>query len=636
MTQFNPTLILTRLVVTRRGAAVYDEQFHSGVNIIRGTNSSGKSTIADLIFFVLGGEGCRFKEQALRCDSVFAEILINGQVVSLRRDIEAKKFQPLYISWAPLNAEQSESAIAWEKYSFARSETKESFSQVLFRVMEMPEVKGQGSANLTMHQLLRMMYVDQETPGAKIFRYEQFDSALTRETIGNLMCGVYNDELYADELSLAQAEKEFESIAKQLRDIFDLLGQAQQDASVEHIRAKIASYRSERIDLYQELKGLKNSQTTARTTATAHAEKQKGLREKLHSLREKIADMEKAAEVLRLDIADSEYFIKALNQRLAAIREGMSASEQLGNFFFSFCPSCFAPVNEQEDKEICPLCKSRAQEASYSLGLAKMRNQLEIQSKESLRLLERKTEKLNTIEQGLPSLYAEEEAISLQYEEAVANVSTGYDNAIQELSIRIGYTDSMIETLIEKERLFGLLEGLIERKSHLSAKISELKDKVKGAQAVRSRLRKNAYLSISEKVVELLKRDLERQEVFKEAESVDLDFGADLVTVNKEQYFSASSMVYLRNSFHLAVLAASANNDFFRYPRFLLIDDIEEGGMEVERSHNLQKLIVELSESLQAQHQIIFTTSEIDNGLEKSPLTIGEHFTTERKSLRFN
>lgn len=50
------SLFLQRLrIVTLENKIAYDEQFHKGVNIIRGQNSSGKSTIIRFIFFALGG-----------------------------------------------------------------------------------------------------------------------------------------------------------------------------------------------------------------------------------------------------------------------------------------------------------------------------------------------------------------------------------------------------------------------------------------------------------------------------------------------------------------------------------------------------------------------------------------------------
>ena len=36
MMRYDPTLVIKRLVVERNGAAVYDESFHVGVNVIRG------------------------------------------------------------------------------------------------------------------------------------------------------------------------------------------------------------------------------------------------------------------------------------------------------------------------------------------------------------------------------------------------------------------------------------------------------------------------------------------------------------------------------------------------------------------------------------------------------------------------
>ena len=42
-------------IVTLENKIAYDELFHKGVNIIRGHNSSGKSTIIRFIFLALGG-----------------------------------------------------------------------------------------------------------------------------------------------------------------------------------------------------------------------------------------------------------------------------------------------------------------------------------------------------------------------------------------------------------------------------------------------------------------------------------------------------------------------------------------------------------------------------------------------------
>lgn len=55
MTMYKPTLEIKKLIVTARGESVFSADFHSGLNVIRGENSSGKSTIMDFLFYALGG-----------------------------------------------------------------------------------------------------------------------------------------------------------------------------------------------------------------------------------------------------------------------------------------------------------------------------------------------------------------------------------------------------------------------------------------------------------------------------------------------------------------------------------------------------------------------------------------------------
>ena len=78
MTKDKSYLFLNRLVIiTHTGASAYDEKFHKGVNIIRGKNSSGKSTVSNFIFYALGGDFTNWNAESLRCREVFAEVEIN-------------------------------------------------------------------------------------------------------------------------------------------------------------------------------------------------------------------------------------------------------------------------------------------------------------------------------------------------------------------------------------------------------------------------------------------------------------------------------------------------------------------------------------------------------------------------------
>lgn len=53
MTLLKPTLLVMRLVIKRSQHVVYDEKFHAGVNIIRGENGSGKTTVVESIIYAL-------------------------------------------------------------------------------------------------------------------------------------------------------------------------------------------------------------------------------------------------------------------------------------------------------------------------------------------------------------------------------------------------------------------------------------------------------------------------------------------------------------------------------------------------------------------------------------------------------
>ena len=213
---------LKRLRILHRGDVAYDQAFRAGVNIIRGQNGSGKSTIADFIFFILGGEFEDWKDAASRCDEAQAELDTPRGTLTLRRQI-LKSQEPVQVYFGPMSAASKSFLEGWERFPIRRHGGRESFSQVMFRSLFIPEAPSENAGNITMHQLLRLCYADQRTPSARLFRFELFDTQNIREAVGDLACGVNGYELYEITLKLRELRKRKEDIVARLKALHETL-----------------------------------------------------------------------------------------------------------------------------------------------------------------------------------------------------------------------------------------------------------------------------------------------------------------------------------------------------------------------------------------------------------------------------
>ena len=122
--QDRPSLTLNRLVVMGEDSVrYYDQSFRKGLNVIYGTNSSGKTTILDFIYYALGGDVKSWREGAKRCFCVAAELQIAGDVITIRRDIDPldRSQRPALISWGDLDLAFSVGGPEWLKYSYSNN-----------------------------------------------------------------------------------------------------------------------------------------------------------------------------------------------------------------------------------------------------------------------------------------------------------------------------------------------------------------------------------------------------------------------------------------------------------------------------------------------------------------------------------
>lgn len=239
MTLIKPQLSIERVIVTKGGVPVYDEKFHPRLNIIYGHNSSGKSTIIDLIYYGLGGTIVEWKTEALSCDTVYIQTSLNHATTTIRRDISSNKMQHIDISFNTYETAYK-APETWKRFQYSRSEHKDSFSQIFLKMLDFPECKGDTASIITTHQILRLLFKDQLTSVDRIFKFDYFDSPLKRDTIANLLLGIYDFELYELQLMLDEKKKKLTALNSQIKAYHRILAKFGKDYSPSVIDEKIS------------------------------------------------------------------------------------------------------------------------------------------------------------------------------------------------------------------------------------------------------------------------------------------------------------------------------------------------------------------------------------------------------------
>jgi hypothetical protein len=631
-----PTIQLRAIRVRRGGGLAYSADFHTGVNILRGKNASGKSTIMDFIFYALGGEDVPWKNEALLCDEVLVEVLLNDSAVCLRRYVNENQRNPMSIFWGELHAASQAGFDAWETYPYQRSPSKESFSQVLFRALKLPELRGEGAANITMHQLLRLMYADQRTPNDEIFRSEGFETELNRETIGSYLCGVYSSDLYEAQIELKQVDAKLDRAVSDLRNVFSVLGKSGQAGSstMDFLQAEAAAIQEEMAQSESKLTELREARTSV--VEGESAKRIAALRKQLNSAQaELVASQTKLAE-LELEVQDSRLFVAEIDRRLAALDDSATARTYLGSLRFSFCPCCLSAVSEDPIAGKCHLCKGELQAHAGDAQILRMRNELSLQRRESASLIDMRVGEIEALGRAVPEIRNSLRRLESEYSALASAWSTPQEAGIEATARKLGELNQRLAQIAEYQKLATVLEDLQRKRAELENRKSVLLDQIQALLNQNEDLKRQAKLAIAQELIALLRKDLPRQEEFISAAAVDWSFSKNRVAVNGNTQFSESSMVILRHSFHLALLLASAKHAFFRFPRFLMLDGIEDGGQEQERSFSFQRLIVSTCASLQNDFQIIYATSQIEPSLETPDLVVGKASSTEDKTLSIN
>ncbi len=630
----NPSLFLRRLVVMgHNDIKFYDQSFQKGLNVIFGENSSGKTTILDFIYYALGGNVKSWRDEALECSYVAAELEINGDVMTVRRDIDRQKTEqrPTLVAWNDLNSAFSSGGAQWQEFKYASQNSLTSFSQLLLKALQIPECKygtSERASLCTMHNILRLLHVDQLTPLGRIFQVDSWDSYDRRETISDLLIGAYSDKLYSIKTalrSLREKEKDLKKEKQLYEKAAAKLNSLLNPDQIETAKQKLIKKRNK---LYRDLEAKKK---ITRLTVSKKTEDEK----KLAQLSEIQAQLNKHQSELnqaKLELVDTELFLKSLKEKKEALLQSEGFRELLSKVSFDHCPCCMNKLPLPKEG-VCSLCNQPFPQLDRNVGLSRFRFEIDQQIINAKVLLDDDKEKILKLESKLTAGKLERAKIQKHVNSFARNM-TDRDKSYDNLLLELGSIDEQISQLEKDNELSQRYQTIRSYLDEVCCEIKELQAKEANYETQAKNRRKKALVSIQANIQAIIDQDSADTDL-KKKKGVRVSFKEDAIFVGERSNFAASSMHYLRIAFPIAFLESAAAAPQFNHPLLTVIDSIEDKGLEKERIYALQRYMKKFAEKDGKNTQIIFTTSDLLQELQGTKVQRGPHWTKEKHTLNF-
>ncbi len=320
-----PKVIVKELMVLKNGGSAYNQKFKYGVNIIRGDNGTGKSSIMDFLYYGLGAEVTEWNEYQAKCTHTIIEVMFNYMTVCLRREITETGKAPMFIYDGRISEALADEE-NWFRYPNARNKDTHSYSQQIFDLLDLPSHKTDDASNLTMHQILRLMYVDQLTDASKLLKDDnKYDNATIRRAIGEFLLGIDDLEAHNLRQDLIEANRKFDSLHSELKAIYRFMGTTDSIIRKEHLDSEIASAKEEIVKLEEQRNNVRKEKLVVLSENVR--ERATKISSELLSISEMVASNEDKRSILNSELVDTSLFIDSLNFRKNSLEQSKITNE---------------------------------------------------------------------------------------------------------------------------------------------------------------------------------------------------------------------------------------------------------------------------------------------------------------------
>jgi chromosome segregation ATPase len=559
----NTSLIINKLILIGHRKD-YEVPFSPGVNIIYGEEDSGKSSILELINYLLGSNKLdKYVELEQSVKYAILELNLNNQVYCIKRDIfDNKKDIEVYMAdYTNINT------VFPTKYKPNYDNTIDGkfFSDFLLDALNFPKIKIKNSptkddsalSRLSFRDLFKFCYLNQDDVGTKnLLNNQNYVLYPKTKEVFKYIFNLSDEEISKLEQSISDKTRLKNNLSTKISNIQEFLKTIEIE-SLDYITSFLEDIKSNLTFLEREL-------DTINTSMTSSSSEYEPLKEYLVTLNYQILDKQKEKAKTRENIKRYEKLIHDYYDDSQKIKAILSAKKLIGET---------SPI-----MTICPLCEHDIEESiliqEYTIhDKTKLDSEVKLLNKrikDLSELIDKEKESFRTIENTLSNLIESREEfkkrIDEELNEHISPYLTKRDEIIKQQSAFIEREQQIIKALKIRNEENNLEKQILK----LDEDIEKLKEKLKELTTSQPKL---------ETVLDELKTILTSYLLLigvKNCTDIDISNKTFLPVLRNKQYHEITSggiRTILSIGFLLNILESSLNNNT-NLPRFLMIDTV--------------------------------------------------------------
>lgn len=460
----------------------YDIQFHKGLNIIAGPISTGKSTILQLIDYCLGNSKHPEYEELRKVSSVFLEIEIKSEILTIERKLfikERKRVKIHYTTIEKLDIQHNEKVILSSQKKYKDSISSFILSKLNLwgiHLKEAPTKESSGADIMSIRDLMWFCYLNQgRIDDQEDFLFEKsYMKNIKLKQVFKVIFDVYDEQEAKLRYQLRENEEMLKVKKRQLESIEEFL-------RINNISKK-ESLILKKKRLKEKLNKRKKKYNNLTGELLEKTEFSREFRKELKTLERKISEKNERLREKRILKDQINVLIGQYEEDIFRIEALIEAKKILDPLSIKKCPICLNDIGIiRANKDTCPICSKNLIYEEESEEFIKPTTELSRSKKkykEIQEVLDELSDEIDKLEFKTASLNIEFKKKSKELEHRIESIISPLNSLREHFSANIIEFELKINEIQEKIRYYKNLEPLEKEISDLKDNKKDLKDKL--------------------------------------------------------------------------------------------------------------------------------------------------------------